>query len=402
MTINDLVKVKQYEHKSTEDFIMRFTKTRMKCQFPINHAQLIYIAQKTLRLPLRKKFYDVQFSELQELVIAATKYEKLLAKKQQVKYSFNVPLFYKSKVAIHQVEFEGPELGENDSNVREGIEMCVANMTTHFKQLMLKAEIYKELVWARVIVPDSTKKMPKPEKLRGKKYCKLYYTFNHSITNCEEMSERRQAVRPSECARRLPDRPQAAVIKGVEQDARRSVMRAVEKETSKNVFQRRLNRDSEPKGLSKVFKNYEVSEEVEDKEAKMPKWVEVRPPKPSYHSNSRQRWIENIRNSIPLVTKKDLAQLGRKWYIVGKDGKLVREMRAFIIMTLLEDTPCQMPRQLLNFDIIVEDEVPELMLPEDAQAWMNEFVLPDKNTKQEQAQQHNHYTPSAIYLRGAV
>ncbi|KAM2151869.1 hypothetical protein ACFX1R_046273 [Malus domestica] len=26
--------------------------------------------------------------------------------------------------------------------------------------------------------------MPKPEELRGKKYCKLHYTFNHSITNC--------------------------------------------------------------------------------------------------------------------------------------------------------------------------------------------------------------------------
>ncbi|KAM1001071.1 hypothetical protein ACFX2I_007640 [Malus domestica] len=45
-------------------------------------------------------------------------------------------------------------------------------------------EIYEELVRARVILPDSTKKMPKPEELRGKKYCKLHYTFNHSITNC--------------------------------------------------------------------------------------------------------------------------------------------------------------------------------------------------------------------------
>ncbi|KAM1480968.1 hypothetical protein ACFX2I_028051 [Malus domestica] len=38
MSINDLVEVKQYEHKSTEDFMMRFRRTRMRCQFPINHA----------------------------------------------------------------------------------------------------------------------------------------------------------------------------------------------------------------------------------------------------------------------------------------------------------------------------------------------------------------------------
>ncbi|KAM1853825.1 hypothetical protein ACFX14_009733 [Malus domestica] len=39
MTINDLVEVKQYEHESTEDFMMRFRKIRMRCQFPVNQAQ---------------------------------------------------------------------------------------------------------------------------------------------------------------------------------------------------------------------------------------------------------------------------------------------------------------------------------------------------------------------------
>lgn len=87
VTINDLVEVKQYEHESTEDFMMRFMKTRIRCQFPINHGQLIDIAHKALRLPLRKKFYDVQFVELQELVIVAMKYEKLLEKEQQMKHS---------------------------------------------------------------------------------------------------------------------------------------------------------------------------------------------------------------------------------------------------------------------------------------------------------------------------
>ena len=76
MTINDLVEVKQYEHESIEDFMMKFRRIRMICQFPINLAQLITIAQKALRLPLIKKFYDVQFSELQEFIIAATKYKK--------------------------------------------------------------------------------------------------------------------------------------------------------------------------------------------------------------------------------------------------------------------------------------------------------------------------------------
>ena len=78
--------------------MMRFRRTRIRCQFPINHAQLIFIAQKALRLPLSKKFYDVKFNEL---VIAATKYKKLLLEEQQVKHLSKVPHYYKNKVAIH-------------------------------------------------------------------------------------------------------------------------------------------------------------------------------------------------------------------------------------------------------------------------------------------------------------
>ncbi|CAN6723761.1 unnamed protein product [Malus baccata var. baccata] len=212
MSINDLVEVKQYEHESTENYMMRFRRTRMRCQFPINHAQLISIAQKALRWPLRNKFYD--------LLIAATKYEKLLLEEQQVKHSSKVPHFYKSKAPIHQVKFEGAEPEQNDGHGRKWMDMCAAKMIIPFKPLIVNgsvqpikdqkmvmndngfvpmkppkyqsysfdltkaSEIYEELVRARVIVPNSTKKMPKPEDLRGKKYCKLHYTFNYSITNC--------------------------------------------------------------------------------------------------------------------------------------------------------------------------------------------------------------------------
>ncbi|KAM2180149.1 hypothetical protein ACFX1R_035040 [Malus domestica] len=225
MIINDLVEVKQYDHESTEDFMMRFRKTRMRCQFPVNQAQLISIAQRALRLPLRKRFYDTQFNELQELVIAATKYERLLLEDQQVKNTSKVHHFYKNKAAIHRVEVEEARPEHEDGHDKEEIDVCAAEMITPFKPLMVKwlvqpikdqkivmndggfvpmkppkyqsysfdlakaPEIYEELVRVRVILPDSTKKMPKPEELRGKKYCKLHYTFNHSIANCVQFRD---------------------------------------------------------------------------------------------------------------------------------------------------------------------------------------------------------------------
>ncbi|KAM2827915.1 hypothetical protein PS2_033771 [Malus domestica] len=78
--------------------------------YRVELEKLISIAQRVLRLPLRKKFYDVQFNELQELVIAATKYEKLLLEEHQLKHSSKAHPFYKNKATIHHVEFEGVEL----------------------------------------------------------------------------------------------------------------------------------------------------------------------------------------------------------------------------------------------------------------------------------------------------
>ncbi|CAN6696988.1 unnamed protein product [Malus baccata var. baccata] len=246
MTINDLVEVKQYEYEYTEDFMIRFKKTRMRYQFPVNQAQLISIAQRALRLTLRKRFYDTQFNELQELVIAATRYERLLLEEQQVKHTSKAHPFYKNKAAIHRVEVGEIRLEQEDSHDREEVDVCAAEMTTPFKPLTVKRlvqsikdqkivmndggfvpmkppkyqsysfdlakapEIYKELVRARVTVPDSTKKMPKPEELRGKKYCKLHYTFNHSITNCVQFRDWIQDLIVK--GKLLLDKPQASMM----------------------------------------------------------------------------------------------------------------------------------------------------------------------------------------------
>ena len=116
-----------------------------------------------------------------------------------MKHSSKTTHFYKSKTAIHQVEFDEAEPEENNGHGGNIMDMCVAEMTTPFKPLIVKGlvqpvkdqkvvmndggfvpmkppkyqsysfdltkavEIYEDLVWARVIMPDSTKKMPKPK-----------------------------------------------------------------------------------------------------------------------------------------------------------------------------------------------------------------------------------------------
>lgn len=45
------------------------------------------------------------------------------------------------------------------------------------------------MVKAKVIKLDPKMTMPKPEGIRGMKYCKVHYTFNHSIINCVKFKD---------------------------------------------------------------------------------------------------------------------------------------------------------------------------------------------------------------------
>ncbi|BFG34822.1 hypothetical protein CerSpe_210960 [Prunus speciosa] len=71
--INDLTDMKQGEHETVQDFIARFKKIKMKCKIPMDE-----MAQNALRLPLRKKFDDQEFIDLQDVAQRAGKYELLL------------------------------------------------------------------------------------------------------------------------------------------------------------------------------------------------------------------------------------------------------------------------------------------------------------------------------------
>ncbi|XP_050142204.1 uncharacterized protein LOC126618161 [Malus sylvestris] len=193
LTINDLVEVKQYDHESTEDFMMR-----------------------------------------------------LLQEEQQVKHTSKVPPFYKNKATIHRVEVGETRPEREDGHDEENIDVCAAEMTTPFKPLTVKglvqpvkdqkvvmndggfvpmkppkyqsysfdlakaSEIYEELVRARVILPDNTKKIPNPEELKGKKYCKVQYTFNHSIVNCVQFRDWIQDLIVK--GKLLLDSPQASMM----------------------------------------------------------------------------------------------------------------------------------------------------------------------------------------------
>ncbi|KAM2122103.1 hypothetical protein ACFX1Q_019805 [Malus domestica] len=88
-------------------------------------------------------------------------------------------------------------------------------------------------------------------------------------------------------------------------EAQEKARRTAGKDTSRSVFQR-LGGDSQPRALSEIFRNHEVSEEAEDKDAKKPKERSVGHSQYG-HMGREVRRTDRITNP---VTKDNSARLG--------------------------------------------------------------------------------------------
>ncbi|KAM1800758.1 hypothetical protein ACFX11_032438 [Malus domestica] len=110
----------------------------------------------------------------------------------------------------------------------------------------------------------------------------------------------------------------------VRREAREKIKQATKKDTSRSVFQR-LGGDSQPKALSEVFRNHEVSKEAEDMEAKIRRGTD--------HPQCGQmgREIKRIDGMTNPVKKGNPVHLGRKWYVVGKNGQPTKPMGASMV-----------------------------------------------------------------------
>ncbi|KAM1097453.1 hypothetical protein ACFX19_015108 [Malus domestica] len=173
----------------------------------------------------------------------------------------------------------------------------------------------------------------------------------------KEPEEKRLAEKPTRGVIKTPEYPKAAIIKGmvmcskcqceceleipptgvlidrelirrkeedVRREAREKIKQATKKDTSRSVFQR-LGGDSQPKALSEVFRNHEVSDEAEDMEARIRRGAD--------HPQCGQmgREIEKIDSMTNPGRKGNPAHLGRKWYVVRKNGQPTKPMGASMV-----------------------------------------------------------------------
>ncbi|CAL8993766.1 unnamed protein product [Prunus brigantina] len=214
VTINDLLALKQSEDELAQDFITRFRKLKMQCRIPMEARHFIQMAQTALKISLRKRFDGMLFGDLAELADKASKYEELLKEEQQKRNSSKGTYYKSPSSSIHMIEVES----EEDAEGSEEREIAVAEMAKLKHPISCKAltkpprdqkpppfirgfapnkptqnkvysfdltkvdALFDEMLLHKAI--ETPHRMPKPEELKGRQYCRWHNSWNHSTNSC--------------------------------------------------------------------------------------------------------------------------------------------------------------------------------------------------------------------------
>ncbi|KAI5343513.1 hypothetical protein L3X38_011389 [Prunus dulcis] len=183
-------------------------------RIPTEERHFIQMAQTTLKISLRKRFDGMLFGDLAELADKASKYEELLREEQRRRNSSKGTYYKTPSSSVHLVEVES----EEDTEGSEEREIAVAEMAKLKHPISCKAltkplKDQKPPPFTRGFVPnnptqnkvysfDLTKvdalfddmllhkaietphRLPKPEELKGRQYCKWHNSWNHSTNSC--------------------------------------------------------------------------------------------------------------------------------------------------------------------------------------------------------------------------
>ncbi|CAL2270659.1 unnamed protein product [Prunus armeniaca] len=315
VTISDLAAVKQSEDEPAQDFITRF------------------------------KYEELLFGDLAELADKASKYEELLREEQQKRNSSKGTYYKSPSSSIHLVQVES----EEEAECSEEGEVAVAEMAKLKHPITCKAltkppkdqkpppftrgfvsskptqkkvysfdltkvdALFDEMLLQKAI--ETPHRIPKPEELRGRQYCRWHNSWNHSTNSCVVFRDKRSkptteasSSRGRMVSRETIERPKATI------SARVVLCSKCKCEAELEVV---LDRQSQP--IPSAFDRIGTSSQDRARRKEYPR--------PAQHSRrmteqpKKEISIKMPRNEKPLV-----AIIEGRWYAVGKSGRPTMEL----------------------------------------------------------------------------
>ncbi|KAL2480328.1 Uncharacterized protein Adt_33294 [Abeliophyllum distichum] len=203
VTLADLANLRQMPTEWAEVFLQRFKTARSKCFVPLPEKEFVKIAQSCLSFDLKKKFQDREFPNLFQLTANVIRYERLTRGEEQMKNSSKGTYYRDPNFDVHvvdeyydQTEICLAELVKGDSYVcplainsgsmvKNEPMRDTSKKTRVFSFDITKADtIFDRLYKDKQIKLSDKHKLPNPEQIKDKNYCKWHNAWSHTTNNC--------------------------------------------------------------------------------------------------------------------------------------------------------------------------------------------------------------------------
>jgi hypothetical protein len=190
ISMADLSRLKQELGEIVDQFIMKFKRTRLRCQTQLPESEPIRFAVNGLNFELRKKFEGVNFYDLFDLVDKDTRYEGLLREENQRRNTSIRAYYQDPNFEVDVAKFIGLKPYVLETTYKKNMQAKGSNRsltpakTYHF-DVNRADELFDILLESKYInLPDPRHKIFSKEELRGREHCKWHSSFTHSTNNC--------------------------------------------------------------------------------------------------------------------------------------------------------------------------------------------------------------------------
>ncbi|GKV50000.1 hypothetical protein SLEP1_g56718 [Rubroshorea leprosula] len=192
VSMADLSRLAQKPGESSEAFLARFRRARLKCRVALPEQEFVKLAQNGLDIELRKKFEGMEFRDFYELSYKVARYENLLKEDVQKKAAshgtyYSDPNF---DLDVAEVVTDKPVVCPNlvrpthqpETSVRRYVGEAGKQYTF---DLSKASDIFDHLKKSGLIkLPPPGHKIPTTVEIRARDYCKFHNSWKHSTNNC--------------------------------------------------------------------------------------------------------------------------------------------------------------------------------------------------------------------------
>ncbi|CAL2257617.1 unnamed protein product [Prunus armeniaca] len=216
ITVAELARMSQASDESPRDYLQRFKTCRNWCRTNLLEREFVKMAEEGLEFEYQKKFQGIEFWDMHDLINKVDRYASCLKEEVQKKTA-SKGTYYRNPVvsyaeANNPAEAEGDEVEMSSAEVNidkpfvckglvkadnSGKKIPDAKFATRETKAytfdLTRAEaIFDLLLTEKKVKLPFGHKIPKPEELKGKTFCKYHSSWSHTpiITFFCEMSSR--------------------------------------------------------------------------------------------------------------------------------------------------------------------------------------------------------------------